>query len=432
MTVTVKFGPILKDLPTLHTAAGSYQVAEHSPLATRASAGDSSAGLAVKYPMWFKQNQQQQVLQEIERRFSDLTAKWQQLDLPEGDIIWTSRRLVNENLEALAGRVADERAGQSLHRMKIIWPSSEPRIITGPKVPNAPVELDSGDYEMTLTVNDQEYNVKVPVSREYGLVDSQSDLLKRMSMAINNVQPYVKARVEESVNLPSATAPYRLPGRGQRLIVESAESGVDFAFSDRQGNMAQAYGLNRYIPGGRARYEVDGQNYSSDDNMISFGDIVGVIKDSSNGSFTLKVTIGPDSLIKGVSQFLQSYNDLLSYLDLHSDYLRPSLKDRLISPAQDRAAVFSKIGISGNNQGNLKANDSFSAHLLGEYATTRDMLLGGENSWAVALMQQIGTIRHIGLDNYAHDLAPARDDQVRSRAWLDLETLCSNIIDAYY
>ena len=432
MSVTLKYDPIIKGLPSLNTASGSYQVAPHSALMAGQTQAPAATAYLPPFPMWFRQNQQRQVLREIDRRLYDLSQQYQKLEVPEGGVVWSMRSLLNENPQGFFAQLTDPLAPESAYRLQINWPAAESIISSRSLNPNAPVEAPGGQYQMKLAIDGNEYQVGAAVSANYGQVDSQAELLKQLAININSQQSLVEATLEEKINPIDPALPYRLPGRSIRLNITPRQPGLDFSISDVKGDLAARYGLNKRIPGGEAHYRVDGQSNYSQDNRVNIDDVIGVIRDSGPGEFGLQIQIGPGPLLKGVDEFLQSYNDLLSYMDLNSEYLRPALKDRLISAQQNKAKHLNSIGLSTNAQGNIKPGDDFASHLVGSFAQTRDILLRGENAWSPAFISQVDSILQIGLENYAAELLPSRPEEVRSRAWLDLEDIRSGIISAYY
>lgn len=427
MTVNIKFGKVLKDQPGLNTQAEPHPAEDGDPQARHQFAQpEPPIPYDIKFPLWFKQNQQRLVLEAVEDKLADLETQWQSLALPEDNVVWVDKSQLDEQ-DGQVNPATEPSALPGVAKAHA-WPQIGGQITSAPQNPEAPVPLKSDSYLLKLRVDSREYDISIAVSQKYGQVDNNRELLHRLAVAINSGQPEVRARLEEDMNPNNPMMPYRLPGRSLKLVVDG--HGHSFALCDMEGSLLQTYGFNK--PGGNAGNR-NGLCPESADGLNSLDEMVGVIsRANDDDGFELAITSGPKEVLEKVSHFLQSYNALIDYISSQSDYLRPSLQDRLIRPQEDRKGPLSALGLDVDYRGRIIPLPAFSDHLLTNYPTTSNLLITGESAWAPALLRQIVEIRKIGLNEYADALVMRGDEQARSRAWWDLENLREKIISAYY
>ncbi len=420
MTVNIKFGAVVKDAPSLNIRDERHALAPYSPLLPQSVPADP---YQVKFPLWFKQTQQQQALRSVDNLLNQLQNQWRKMNLPAGEIVWADKERLdnledNPNRQDLLHEVL-----RNSRDIAITWPQSQTRALSGAQNPEAPVALAPGNYELKLTVDDRAFAVNVGVSQNYGRVDANKDVLQKLAIAINSQQSMVKASLREEIKPSDPMRPYHLPGRGLQLLIEG--QGHSFALDDVAGSLAQHYGLHRQS----AHSEHTGLTAAIiGDRRLPLEGMAGLLQ-TTDGQ--IQVTSSPAALLKEVNAFLHSYNELVDYLQLQGDCLRPTLKDRLTRPQQDRSGRLNELGLTASGFGQLMAKNDFASHLIGDYKNTATFLLKGEKSWAEALMRQVGEVRRMGLENYANPLVAQSEEQARSRAWLDLEGLREKIVSAY-
>ncbi|MDR1397526.1 MAG: hypothetical protein LBJ14_07325 [Desulfarculales bacterium] len=424
MSITYKYEPLLKGLPGLETAHESPAPAESLlPLPGRDHV--PTPAYLPPFPLWFRRNQQRRILIQVENRLTELAFQYQNLNIPARAVIWSLPGL----FAAAQSSAAAGESWENSYRLSLVWPVSASSVTSAAVPPNAPAEPAPGNYIMKLKAGGREYEITATVSGAYGKYDSNMSLFKQIAAAVNRRQSEVQASVREDPDFRGADFPYRLPERKVSLEIMPTRPGTDFSLSDEQGDLAARYGLDQRILGSTVRYQIRGQMLVSSEGKASLEEMVGI---SAPDGSDLALVSGPAPLLQGISLFLSTYNDLLSYLDLHSEYLRPRLKDRLISPQRERADLLSGLGLQVNAQGHIKPSDGFVSRLLKDFPSVHEYMLAGEKAWAPAFIAQNFSVRQMGLAGYAADLLPSRPEQVRSRAWAELEDLRDNIINAYY
>jgi hypothetical protein len=432
MSVTFKYEPVLKDLPGLETAGEALSSPANLPALPLAETPVITSVRLPPFPQWFRQDQQRRVLGQVEKRLAGLELKYQNLFIPGPEVIWSLPALLDDCQSSPSPFSGIMAAQKEDYHLDLTWPVSGTAIISRPLIANAPLEAADGDYIMTLIIGPDEYQIQLTVSTAYGQVNSQISLLRQIAAAINRQQTKVLALVREDPLPLEAQAPYRLPESRVRLKIAALLPGLDFSLNDQQGDLAARYDLERPVSTGLAQYRNPGQKLSSPRQDARLEDIVGVLRQEGEHGLSLTTVPGPLPLIRDIDLFLRDYNDLLSYLDLNCDYLRPALKDRLISPQQDRSASLAGLDLAVNAQGYIRPGEQFISRLLTDFSSVHHYLLAGDKAWAPAFIAQTASLRQLGLDNYAAEAKEPRPEQARSRLRADLEEVKSNIVNAYY
>jgi hypothetical protein len=283
-------------------------------------------------------------------------------------------------------------------------------------------------------VDGVEHQLSVRVNNNASQVDTQEDLLGRLARAIGGVDPALSAQVissEEDAFDPS----HHLLNRTVRLSLEGtgAGQGASFSLRDDQGTLVGDYHLDTQVPPQAASLRLGGvlTAQAGNDFSLDYGHVAATALDSTRGAVGLRVEAGAGPITQQLDSVITQYNDLLGYLDSHADLLRPSLKDRLSRPLEDRAGTLQELGLRASAQGRLITSSRFDDKITSDYPAVRQTLLS-QQGWIPALRAKVGQILDMEPAAFASVLEPSSLQEQRRRAWLALDQTLSGIVNGYY
>ena len=223
--------------------------------------------------------------------------------------------------------------------------------------------------------------------------------------------------------------------RVARLRVQSTEEGqgTDYYFSDvEDGNLVQTYGLDAAPPSRSASVRLMGHLRMQETNQISLDDghVSGEMKDTTAGPVNVDVSRAAGVITQELNNIIIKYNELVSYLNLQADVLRPSLKDRIVRPLEQSANLFRPIGLKATAQGRLEVSSGFNGQIEDNFGAVRQVLLD-EDGWTQNLLFKLNQIQGMDIDDFAASLTPESPLEERKRARDLLENLTDVIINGY-
>ena len=439
MGITIKYKG-LKDGPLLITSEGVYPPAAEQ--AEPAPDPSSAAGIYINgNPSEIRRSlrkiEQQNVLDTVYRKIEDLSRQIDNLHVPESDLVLRAKTAVSSQPDSLSATADDLAATPARHTVEVRHPAASKTILSTPLNPVEPVGLDEGDYDLTVSVGEKQYTVSVKVNNNSSQVDTSQEFLATVARAINGVDSRIKARVVYGEEDAYDPAPRSRPmNRTVRLEITSTEKGqgTDFYISDPEGSsLASEYGLGASQPPRAARVVVQGalRDQSSNTLELDGGHVVANIKDSTVSPVQIDVYQGPGVITQEITDLVTSYNDLVRYLDAHADLLRPSLKDRIVRPLEDRAGSMGQVGLRSTAQGRLEMSENFADKVIGAFDQMRSVLVG-EGGWAESLQLKLQQIQEVDKEDFAKDLSQPSLMQVRQQAFDMASALSSSIINGYY
>ncbi len=439
MSITVKYKG-LKDGPLLITSDGVYppvDAPESPPPDLSSAAGLYVSGNSSEIRQSLRKIEQQNVLDTVYKKIDDLSRQIDSLHVPESDLVLRAKTAVSTQPEALTATADELAVTPARHTVEIRHPAASKTILSTPLNPVEPVGLDAGDYDLTVTVGGQEHTVSVSVANSSSQVDSNEEFLATVARAINGVDSRINAKVVYGEEDAYDPAPRSRPmNRTVRLAITSTETGQgsDFYISDPEGfDLASEYGLSASPPSRAARVVVQGalRDQSSNTLELDGGHVTAAIKDSTVSPLNLDVSQGPEVITQEISQVIASYNDLVRYMDAHADLLRPSLKDRVVRPLEDKAGLMEQVGLRATVQGRLEMSEGFGERVTGAFDKVRSILVG-EGGWTESLRLKLKQIQEVDKEAFAKDLSRPSLMQVREQAFDLASSLSSNIINGYY
>ncbi len=437
--ITIKYKG-LKDGPLLITSEGVYPPVGDP----KESAPDPSSAGGVYVngnPSEIRQSlrkiEQQNVLDTVYRKVDDLSRQIDNMHVPESDLVLRVKTAVSSQPDSLTATADDLAITPSRHTVETRHPAESKTILTTPLNPVESVGLDDGDYDLTVTVGGEEHTVSVNAANNSSQVDTNEEFLATVARAINGVDSRINARVVYGEEDAYDPAPRSRPmNRTVRLEITSTEAGqgTDFYISDPEGSsVASEYGLGASPPSRAARVVVQGalRDQSSNSLELDGGHVIAAIKDSTVSPARIDVSQGPDVITDEITDVVASYNDLVRYMDAHADLLRPSLKDRVIRPLEDRSGLMGQVGLRATAQGRLEMSDGFGDRVTGAFDKMRSILVG-DGGWTESLQLKLKQIQGVEKEAFALDLSRPSLMEVRRQAFDLAGALSSSIINGYY
>ncbi len=439
MGITIKYKG-LEDGPLLVTASGVYPPVSSASGEPRDLAAPGGLYLSAN-PSELRQSlrkmEQEAVLDEVYRKAEDLSRLIGNLHLPESDLLLRAKTAVSSQPEALSASADELATTPARHTLEIRHPAQPRTILSAPQNPVEEVSLADGEHSLTLTIEGQEHTVTFEVNNSDDGVDTQEEFLATVARALDGVDSRISARVVYGEQDAYDPAPRSRPmNRTVRLEITSTEEGQgpDFYLSDPDGEtIARDYRLDAAPPSRPARLVLEGALRDQSTNTLDTdsGHLTGTIKDSTVSPLNIDVSQGPQVITQELSQVIAKYNELVRYLDAHADLLRPSLKDRVVRPLEDRAGLVGQVGLRATAQGRLEMQENFAERVNAAFDKVRSVL-AGEGGWAEALDQKLKQILEVDPEAFAADLSHPSPSQARSRAFDLAESLSISIINGYY
>ncbi len=378
-----------------------------------------------------------------------LAANLDSLSRAADDLVLVGKTVTNPASQALSLSPDAQASTKAAHTVEVLWPAQPGIIKSSLQNPVAAVGLADGTHTFTLTVDGQErllsldvVNGSVPQSQlllgdlAQPVSETNEEVLQRLARVINGADSRVHAEVEYSYqDAYMSTQSTRPLNRMARLKVwgTGEGQGVDFSLADQDGSLISTYGLDSKTPSRPARVRVEGVLSDQPSNALSLDDghLTGQMLDSTSGPVDIRVSQGSTSFTQELGTAVAQYNDLVSYLDSHADLLRPSLKDRITRPLEERARRLSGLGLSPTAQGRVTPTGLFSQKVGSGFSQVRQALWGSQG-WLSALRVKLGQIQGMDASDFAAELETDTYLNQSRRAWEALGMLTQNIISGYY
>lgn len=450
MSDAIKFRG-LEDGPVLNTRQGRFPsgprpVGEGPDLLT--PEGLAEASRESPWRLNIRKFSQDQVLAEVDRRVGDLRARIAYLPVPDTDNFNLVRTASSPRPQAIEFTADSEATAPTIHSLEVQWPSRGASVLSTPQNPIDPVTTADGEHSFTLTIDGVEHSLSVNVNNggdpdmwetlrgeTVGATDTQEELLNKLAITISGVDPDIAAEVihyEQDAYDPTPRTTARERVVRLRIYSTASGAGPSFTLEDDSGTLVSDYGLNAGQPPRPARVRVGGALFDQDSDLVSLdsGHVTGQAEDNTRGMMDLPVKAGAGPITEALDGLITKYNELVNYLDRHAEYLRPSLKDRIIRPTESLAGELRRVGLKPALNGRLGLSAGFDEELAGDFGRFREVLLG-ENGWVSGLETKLSQISRTGVQSFAADLSDTRPGTDRRRAWALLDTITRGIVDIY-
>lgn len=435
MSVTIKYRGI-KDAPILVTSEGRFPPEPVTPpgeLEIRSSPSDlaEDAARGSVYEA-VARIEQERVLSELKARFNNLAASIQILNVPESGPLANVRTASSDAPGALTMSADADAAAPASYDVEVQWPATGGVIKGNLNNPIGDVDLSAGTYEFSLFIDGEEYELSVEVDPG-GQDDTHEDLLARIAREINKVDSRIQAEVEQGFMIDSGNE-YVPLNRAVRLQVSGpADSqGPDFYLSEDSSSLLAAYNLDQGQPARAASVRQGAQLRQQSSNTLSLdgGHVTGQIHDTTDGTVEVQVNKGQKPVYEQLKGIIDQYNNVVAYMDMHSDLLRPSLKDRVIRPGEQQANTMLDIGLRMTAGGSLK-DQGFNNAVSGDYDQVYETLLG-DNGWINNLAKKLDQILDMDTSFWVEDLEFQQGMTPNQKAWALAFDITQNIVNAYY
>jgi hypothetical protein len=404
--------------PDLNTAMGLYQGSQTGELKLR-----------------LRELEQERVVKATRARMAALALSIEQLNIPQSDVI-KLEKTAKSPTSALEMEADRDATVPNTHTLNVHWPARGRSFLTKPANPIDNVELSDGQHSYTMNIDGEDHTLTVEVNKTPGEVDTQEEFLGKLANSINAEDSRISAEVEYSFSDAYDENPRSQPmDRVVRLKVYSNQDGrgVDFYFSDvDEGSVISTYGLDRSQPGRDAFLDQEGAARSQSQNSISLDDghVTGAARDTTKGPVDVPVSQGAGVMQAELSGLIQQYNDLVRYMSAHADLLRPSLKDRIIRPLEDRAREVNALGLMSNASGTLTPGEGFYSQIENNFAAVRDILLDSDG-WTQALAGKLSQTLAMDDEAFTAALHSTGQFEERRRAWALVGDVGQQIINGY-
>ncbi|KIX11566.1 hypothetical protein [Dethiosulfatarculus sandiegensis] len=441
MSVTIKYKELLEK-PVLITPA------KRSPSVKRETLSDKKPEYESPLSLYLAsrrsnlkeevfQQEQERVLSQVRSRVANLAQNIDDLTVPQTDLLPYYKYAKSSEPQALSAEADQEAPWPSSYSVKVYHPARGQVIQSQGQNPIEEVNLADGEHTFILNLDGEEKEVSVTVNNTEDNTDTQEEFLERLGILIESQSSQLTARLEYSFEDAWDPAPRTRPmNRVVRLVVESSEAGMgpDFHFTDTEGeSLISDYGLDRGLPPQAAMVYSGGAIREQSTNQLSLADghLNAEIKDATNGMVEIEVLKGGEELNRDLQKIIDEYNSLVDYLDLNSDLLRPSLKDRVIRPLEDQSRQLFEMGLQASPQGKMKVLSEFPGQLTDNYSQVKAKVLD-DDGWMGRLKTKLDQILDLEEDAFAAQPATRSNLQARQEAWALLEHLTDGIINGYY
>jgi hypothetical protein len=427
----------LEGAPLLVTASGVHPSQAPRRAPDQPASGPRIFGNPGELRQSLRRREQERVLEEVYRRAGQLARSLEGLQAPDTEPASRDLAGVSSQPSAVTATPDQEAAMPAVHSLEVRHAARPRTVVSAPQNPIAPVELADGEHSVVLSVDGVEETVTFRVNNSEDGVDTQEDLLRTMARALDAEHEGISARVVYGERDAYDPAPRSRPLErtvSLEITATGEGRGADFHLTDADGEtLARDYRLDAAPPPRSARVLTGGALRDQDTNLLSLDDghLAASLHGSTVGPASISVRPGSEVLAEGLAAAIGQYNGLVRYLDAHADLLRPSLKDRITRPLEDRARLMPELGLRATPQGRLEMGEDFGQRLVASFDQARESLFG-EDGWTRALGEKLEQIQQIDPQGFAAELAPSTPDQSSRRAWELVESLSVRLVDGYY
>lgn len=260
---------------------------------------------------------------------------------------------------------------------------------------NSVTSLTPGTYSFTAQVGGQQYNISFNVNQG----DTNQTVLDNMVQAINSANIGITAIVNNN--------PY--VGTSQ-LEINANNTGTNNAFTltDVSGNAVSYTGANTVtVEATNANYTINGVSGTSQTNTVNV--------DNNNLTMTFNktvsnatVTVAPDtqSISDSINNFVNDYNEMLTYVNQNQQYISPLVASELTQSYEYQASNLQAIGITQNPDMTLSIDQNTLNNAIQNNFSTVQAAFAGFDGLAVNAGQFAGQIAESPLTDYANETMP--------------------------
>jgi flagellar hook-associated protein 2 len=260
---------------------------------------------------------------------------------------------------------------------------------------NSITSLTPGTYSFTAQVGGQQYNISFNVNQG----DTNQTVLDNMAQAINCANVGITAIVNNN--------PYF--GTSQ-LEINANNTGTNNAFTltDVSGNAVSYTGANTVTAEAtNANYTINGVSGTSQTNTVNV--------DNNNLTMTFNKTISDatvtvahdmQSISNSINNFVNNYNEMLTYVNQNQQYISPLVASELTQNYEYQASNLQAIGITQNPDMTLSIDQNTLNNAIQNNFSTIQAAFSGFDRLAVNVGQFAEQIAESPLTDYANETMP--------------------------
>ncbi|AFK87382.1 MULTISPECIES: flagellar filament capping protein FliD [Thermoanaerobacterium] len=260
---------------------------------------------------------------------------------------------------------------------------------------NSVTSLTPGTYSFTAQVGGQQYNISFNVNQG----DTNQTVLDNMAQAINSANIGITAVVNNNPYLGTS-----------QLEINANNTGTNNAFTltDVNGNAVSYTGANTVtVEATNANYIINGVSGTSQTNTVNI--------DNNNLTMTFDktisnatVTVAPDaqSISDSINNFVNDYNEMLTYANQNQQYISPLVVSELTQSYEYQASNLQAIGITQNPDMTLSIDQNTLNNAIQNNFSTVQAAFAGFDGLAVNVGQFAGQIAESPLTDYANETMP--------------------------
>ncbi|MDI3312139.1 MAG: flagellar filament capping protein FliD [Thermoanaerobacterium sp.] len=260
---------------------------------------------------------------------------------------------------------------------------------------NSVTSLTPGTYSFTAQVGGQQYNISFNVNQG----DTNQTVLDNMAQAINSANIGITAVVNNNSYLGTS-----------QLEINANSTGTNNAFTltDVNGNAVSYTGANTVsVEATNANYTINGVSNTSQSNTVNIDNnnlTITFAKTVSNAT----VTVMPDtqSISDSINNFVNEYNEMLTYANQNQQYISPLVVSGLTQSYEYQASNLQAIGITQNPDMTFSIDQNTLNNAIQNNFSTVQAAFAGFDGLAVNVGQFAGQIAESPLTDYANEVMP--------------------------
>ncbi|WP_078060356.1 flagellar filament capping protein FliD, partial [Desulfotomaculum copahuensis] len=260
---------------------------------------------------------------------------------------------------------------------------------------NSVTSLTPGTYSFTAQVGGQQYNISFNVNQG----DTNQTVLDNMAQAINSANIGITAIVNNNPYLGTS-----------QLEINANNTGTNNAFTltDVSGNAVSYTGANTVtVKATNANYTINGVSGTSQTNTVNV-DNNNLTMTFNNTVSNATVTVAPDtqSISDSINNFVNNYNEMLTYVNQNQQYISPLVASELTQSYEYQASNLQAIGITQNPDMTLSIDQNTLNNAIQNNFSTVQAAFAGFDGLAVNVGQFAGQIAESPLTDYANETMP--------------------------
>ncbi|MGM9571750.1 MAG: flagellar filament capping protein FliD [bacterium] len=288
----------------------------------------------------------------------------------KGDV-FEDKAVISNKPEAISGTEVSSKAFNKSYSLEVFQLAQAQKNVGNALESNALSEFKSGKNEFSIVTGDKTYNLSVNVR----VGDTNKEVLDKMAQAINKANAGINAVVSSDKGTSRIELTGNKTGAGNEfaLFAQDASDLLAKSGADKINTMTQD-----------AVYAVDNLQQTSDSNIIKLqnGNVKLELKEKTDDKINISIGQDTEKVKKGITDFVNDYNSLLTSLQDNSGIVNKSLLNKLTGISTSQRYNLQRIGINiGSNNTLSIDNDRLDKALQNEPESV-EKIIGGYNGLA--------------------------------------------------